>query len=99
MRQVFLAREEAQKRAPLQCVVVTNCATQRGILSFKGIEHRALRDWSRHFEAHLAVDFGERAQVRREFYADHDSVCTSTESTAGRSRTIGIHESPASAEA
>src|SRR5208282_1003088 len=26
------------------------------------------------------------------------NVCTSTESTAGRSRTIGAHESPASAE-
>lgn len=29
---------------------------------------------------------------------DHFRVCTSTERTAGRSRTIGIHESPASGE-
>jgi len=28
----------------------------------------------------------------------HPSVCTSTDSTAGRSRTIGAHESPASFE-
>ena len=33
---------------------------------------------------HLAADARERAQVRREHDADHGSVCTSTESTAGQ---------------
>jgi hypothetical protein len=35
----------------------------------------------------------------RKHHPDHQSVCTSTESTAGRSRTIGAHVSPPSGEA
>ena len=50
-------------------------------------------------EAHLAVDVRQLAQMCREHDANHGSVCTSTESTAGRSRTIAFHVSPASAEA
>jgi hypothetical protein len=41
----------------------------------------------------------ERPQMRRKHHADHHSVCTSTESTAGRSRTMGAQVSPASADA
>ena len=41
------------------------------------------------------AELRERAQVLRQRDADHRSVCTSTESTAGRSRTIGAQESPA----
>ena len=40
----------------------------------------------------------ERAEMLRQYDANHASVCTSTESTAGRSRTIGFQLSPASAE-
>ena len=46
-----------------------------------------------------SVDARELLQMRGQHHANHGSVCTSTESTAGRSRTIGAQVSPASAEA
>ena len=45
----------------------------------------------------FAADLREVAQMIREDHPNH-SVCTSTDSTAGRSRTIGFQLSPASAE-
>src|SRR5262249_16936015 len=50
-------------------------------------------------EGPLAVDPRELGQVRRKHDADHRRVCTSTESTGGRSRTMGAQRSPASADA
>ena len=50
-------------------------------------------------ELHLAVDVRQRAQMRREHDSDHGSVWTSTDRTAGRSRTMGAQLSPASADA
>src|SRR5204863_320559 len=47
----------------------------------------------------LSRDFRQRPQVRRQHDANHGSVWTSTDSTAGRSRTIGVQPSPPSAEA
>ena len=37
---------------------------------------------------------GKRAQMRREYDTDHGSVCTSTDRTGGRSRTIGVQLNP-----
>ena len=45
------------------------------------------------------INHDEIAQVRRQQYANHDIVCTSTDNTPGRSRAIAVHESPASADA
>jgi hypothetical protein len=50
-------------------------------------------------EFYVAIDARQRAQMRRQNDTNHGSVCTSTESTAGRSRTIGFQLSPASADA
>src|SRR6266851_403514 len=50
-------------------------------------------------ELHLAADARQSPQMWREYDSDHGSVWTSTESTAGRSRTMGAQLSPASAEA
>ena len=50
-------------------------------------------------QGHLAFDLRQRTQVRRKHDADHGSVCTSTDSTAGRSRTMGAQVLPASADA
>ena len=47
----------------------------------------------------LAADVRQRPQMGREHDADHGSVWTSTDSTAGRSRTMGAQLSPESAEA
>ena len=47
----------------------------------------------------LRAGAGERPKVGRQEHADHGSVCTSTDSTAGRSRTMGVQWSPPSGEA
>jgi hypothetical protein len=68
------------------------CST--GIARLDRVEDRAERDGpvDRHLD--FAPDAGQRLEVLRQLDADHGSVCTSTESTAGRSRTIGVHVSP-----
>ena len=70
--------------------MVADRAAQRRISRLERVEHRSLRHGRHHFETHLAVDTRQRAQMGREHDSNHGSVCTSTESTAGRSRTIGI---------
>ena len=47
----------------------------------------------------LTIDARQRPQMYRELEPDHGNVWTSTDSTAGRSRTIGAQWSPASADA
>src|SRR5262249_62400352 len=65
------------------------------IAGFQLVEERADRDSAVHVEHDLVADARERPQMLRQDYADHRSVWTSTESTAGRSRTIGVQLSPA----
>ena len=99
MRQVFLAGEEADERPPTAAVLISNGATEHGVPGLERVEHGSLRDLTSYIQPDLALNTGEPAQVRGEDDPDHDSVWTSTDSTAGRSRTIGAHVSPALAEA
>src|SRR5271168_3141979 len=99
MGQVLLAGEETQERPPLLGDVVADGAAQHGITGFECVEDRALGGWALDLELDLRVDVCQRPQVRWQFDSDHGSVCTSTESTAGRSRTMGAQVSPASADA
>ena len=66
--------------------------TQRAVLD-------ALGDRALDVELDLAVDPRQRPQVGRQHDPDHGSVCTSTDTTAGRCCTMGAQRSPASAEA
>jgi WS/DGAT C-terminal domain len=93
--QILLAGEEPDERAALAVPVIADGR----VPGFQRVEHRALGDLSGDSEFHLAVHVGQRPQVGGQDDPDHGSVCTSTESTAGRSRTIGSQLSPASAEA
>src|SRR6267142_212820 len=95
VREIFLAREEAQERAPLPRSVVADGAAQHGMTRLERIQDRVDGDGSLDLERHLAVDVRELAQMSRQRNADHGSVWTSTESTAGRSRTMGFQLSPA----
>src|SRR5438876_3100603 len=98
VRQVPLAREEPQERpAPLGDVVADRAA-QHGITRLERVQHRGAGDPAGYVERHLAFHLRQGAQVRREHHADHASVWTSTESTAGRSRTMGAQLSPPSAD-
>ena len=68
------------------------------MVGFQGVEHRALG--GRTLDLHLddPSDARQDLQVPGQDHLDHLSVCTSTLSTAGRSRTIALHESPPSGE-
>ena len=103
-RQILLAREEAQKGPPLLRRVVADGTAQHGVCGLQCIEHGANGRRAGGFNPNLVSrNAGQRSQVRGEFDADldgtHASVCTSTDSTGGRSRTIAVQLSPASAEA
>ncbi len=98
MRKVALAREEAYERASLVRQVIAYRAAQNRVTLFERVEHGALRYLSLDVQLHLAVNACERTQRQWKQDAYHVSVCTSTERTAGRSRTIGDQLSPASEE-
>ncbi len=102
-RQIPLAREEAQKGPPLLRRVVADGTAQHGVCGLQRIEHGTNGRWAGGINQNLvSCNAGQRSQVRRQFDADlngtHASVCTSTDSTGGRSRTIAVQLSPASAE-
>jgi hypothetical protein len=104
MGQVLLAGEESQERTALLRVMVADGTAQHGIAGLERVERRALRGGAFDFERHLAADVRQGSEMLRENYSNHVllahlSVWTSTESTPGRSRTMGAQLSPASAEA
>jgi hypothetical protein len=99
VRQIFLASEETQKRSPLLRDLIPDRPAQHRITSLKRVKHRALRDRTFDFKRDFAAGVGQRSQMLREYHPNHGSVCTSTLSTPGKSRTIGAQLSPASADA
>src|SRR6516225_4024735 len=102
MGEIFRARKETQEGSSLTCDMVADRAPQHRVACFDRVDDRADRDRAVHFKLNLAVHVRKRAQVRRQHYANrtrlHAIVWTSTDNTAGRSRTMGLHVSPASAE-
>ena len=99
VRQVFSAGEEPDERTPLLRDVIENRAGERRVPRLQGIENGSLRDWRRDLELHFAGDLRQDTQMRRKHDADHARVCTSTDTTAGRSRTMGVQLSPPLGEA
>src|SRR6185369_8037634 len=98
VRHVFAAGKEPQHRTPLQRDMIANGSTQHRISSFEGIEYRASCHAAFNLKLYIATDARERPQMCRQYNHNHVSVWTSTESTGGRSRTIGVHVSPASGD-
>src|SRR5208337_4512152 len=78
--------------------MVANRAAQHRIAGLECVEDRAQRSRALDVKLYFAGDMCQRSQMRRKLNSDHGSVCTSTESTAGRSRTIGAQLSPASGD-
>ena len=99
VRQILLAREEANVGTPTLGLRIANRASQHGMTPLEGVENRSLRHGTGDVEQDFAILIDERLQVRGQHDSDHAKVCTSTDSTAGRSRTIAVHESPASFDA
>src|SRR5688572_19723031 len=98
MRDIFTARKESQHRTALACDVIANRAPQHRIARFESVKNRVSCNCTIDLEFDIARDARKRTQMCRQNNDDHFSVWTSTESTAGRSRTIGAHVSPASAD-
>jgi len=99
MREVLLAGEETDEGPALFCNVVANRAAQHRVSILQRIEYGSLRDRAVNVKLHFPAHTSQRPQMRRKHNPDHLSVCTSTESTAGRSLTIGVHVSPESGDA
>src|SRR6202046_568825 len=99
MRKVLAAGKETQERPTRLGDVVADRTAQHRVPAFERVDNGALCDGRLKVEFHFAADARQPAQVWREKDANHGSVWTSTESTAGRSRTMGDHVSPASADA
>ena len=106
MGQVLLADEKADERAAPAGGPVPDRAAERRVAGLEGVDDRRGGDRPVHLEPHLPIDAGQRAEMggehdpdrRRGGFGTHGSVCTSTESTAGRSVTIGVQWSPASGD-
>src|SRR6267378_1510951 len=97
--QIRLAGEQPHERPALLRDVVADRPAQHRVAGLERVEDRALRGHTLDVELHLAVDVLERPQMRREHDPDHGSVWASTDTTDGRSRTMGAQRSPALAEA
>src|ERR1700731_108534 len=98
MREILCAREEPQKWPALLRNLIANRAAQHRIAGLERVQYRTLRRRTLNRKLHVALHSCQRPQMRRQHHADHGKVCASTESTAGRSRTIGAQLSPASAD-
>src|SRR5438445_12584214 len=99
VREILLAGEEPYERAALPSRAITYGAPQHRIGALHCVEDGALRHRALHIERDLVAAVCERPEMVRKYNADHCSVCTSTDSTDGRSRTIGAQVSPESADA
>src|SRR5438034_6864733 len=82
--------------------VVADRAAQHRIPGLERVEHRLLRDLARQIDVDFVVHLRERSKMCWQYDANHaapplrrgGSVWTSTDSTAGRSRTTGAQLSP-----
>ena len=99
VREVLFAGEKPYERTTLMRNVIANRAAQHWITGFELRRARNPVSPGLRFQRHLAADSCQRAKMHRQNHADHGSVWTSTDTTAGRSRTMGFQLSPASAEA
>src|SRR5829696_4920617 len=99
MRHILTTGKEPQQRPALSPDVVANRPTQHRIPRFQSIKDRASCHFAVNLELNIAHDTRKRSQMCRQNDQNHFSVWTSTESTGGRSRTIGAHVSPPSRDA
>ena len=97
--EILAAGEEAQEWPALLRDMVADRSAQHRIMGFERVEDGALRGLASNLEFDFTANVRQPSQMWRENNADHASVWTSTESTGGKSRTIGAQLSPASADA
>src|SRR5206468_10854163 len=96
---VFAAGKESHQRPALERVVFTDSAAQHRVSVLQCSDNCVRRHGSVKIDMHFIANFRQRAEMMWKNDSNHFSVCTSTDRTAGKSRTIGFHESPASDDA
>lgn len=79
--------------------MVANRSTQNRVPFFKRGQDGVNRNRVRDLQLHLAGHPREVAQMKWKLDPDHESVCVSTDNTAGRSRTMAFQLFPPFAEA
>src|ERR1700722_7741432 len=95
---ILLTDEESQEGPALQSDVISNRSAQHWIFGLKGIQDRTDSRRSPNLYTDLARDVREGPQVRGNHKLNHGSVCTSTDSTAGRFSTMDAQLFPESGE-
>ncbi len=94
VRHVPLAAKIANKIATLMGDMVANGAAEHRVLGLKCVEDRVGCYRGRNFEGDLRAGPSQVAQMVRQGNSDfgpcHGNVCTSTDNTLGRSRTIVV---------
>src|SRR5215475_6711863 len=78
--------------------MVPNRTAEHRIARLQSVQDSPLRGLTLDFKFHLEFRFRQRPQMRGQYYPNHGSVWTSTDSTAGRLCTIGFQVSPALAD-
>ena len=99
MRDILTRGKKADPRASSQCHMLTYCAAQHRVAGLQRLENAVSRYRVIDIQRHFAIATREGLQVMRQDDTDHGSVCTSTDRTAGRSRTIACQLSPSSLDA
>jgi len=97
--QVTPTREESQERPAPPSDRIANGAPKLRIPGLDRVDQAALGRRAGDLNFCVAAHASEGLQVGRKPDPDHENVCTSTESTAGRSRTTGAQLSPPSVDA
>src|SRR5215472_9041848 len=98
VRQIFIAREKSNERAPIQRGLIANRSAQRRVHVLESIEHAPQRHGCFHFKRDFVARSDLRVPEQRRWKlnanATHASVCTSTENTGGRCSAIVVQLSP-----
>jgi hypothetical protein len=95
VREVLLAGVEPHEGPSPAAGRLAHGAAQRRMLLLQRVQHLHQRG---RLDRHLALHLGEGPQVVGQHDASHGRVCTSTDSTDGRSRTMAAQLSPPSGE-
>ena len=93
------AGEKAHERPAAAGRDVADRSPKDRIAALEGVEDSPLRRRGGDSELHLPIDLSECPEMSGQHDADHGRVWTSTDKTAGKSRTIGAQLSPESLEA
>ena len=70
--------------------MIPESPVQHRIHGLERVQYRALGCGPFHREPHFAIDTRQRSKLTRQKDSDHGKVWASTESTAGRSRTMAV---------